>query len=167
MDRLGFKEKITEFLNKYKYAVIVLLIGLGLLLLPSGDKERETESITTPQGNILSVEDSLAEILSTVQGAGKVRVLLTVAYGEETLYQSDTSGTGSNETGSGRSDTVIITGTDRNEQGLIRQIIPPVYQGAIVVCQGADSPAVRLNIVEAVSKATGLSTDKITVLKMK
>ena len=64
-------------------------------------------------------------------------------------------------------DTVIITGSDRSQQGLICQQIPPQYLGAVIVCQGADKAAVRLALVEAVSDATGLSTDAITVLKMK
>jgi hypothetical protein len=42
-----------------------------------------------------------------------------------------------------------------------------VYQGAVVLCQGAADAAVRLAVVEAVSKATGLGADKICVLKMK
>ena len=53
------------------------------------------------------------------------------------------------------------------ESGLIRQINPPAYLGAIVVCQGADNNTVRLAIVEAVSRATGLGADKISVLKMR
>jgi len=39
--------------------------------------------------------------------------------------------------------------------------------GAVIVCQGADDPQVRLSIVDAVSKVTGLGSDKISVLKMK
>jgi hypothetical protein len=39
--------------------------------------------------------------------------------------------------------------------------------GAIVVCQGADSPSVKLAITQAVAKITGLGTDEICVLKMK
>ena len=62
--------------------------------------------------------------------------------------------------------TVIIS-SNREESGLIQQIHPPIYQGAIILCQGADSAAVRLSIVDAVANVTGLSTDKITVLKMK
>ena len=61
----------------------------------------------------------------------------------------------------------MVTGSDRSEKGLVRQINPPEYLGAVVLCQGADNAAVKLAIVEAVSKATGLSTDRITVLKMK
>jgi stage III sporulation protein AG len=39
--------------------------------------------------------------------------------------------------------------------------------GAIVLCQGADVPSVRLAIVDAVSKVTGLVANQISVLKMK
>ena len=55
----------------------------------------------------------------------------------------------------------------RADPGLVRQVNPPEYLGAVVLCQGADNPSVKLSIVEAVSKATGLTTDRITVLKMK
>ena len=41
------------------------------------------------------------------------------------------------------------------------------YTGAVILCQGADSATVRLQIVEAVSVYTGLSSNKIMVLKMK
>jgi stage III sporulation protein AG len=68
---------------------------------------------------------------------------------------------------SANSDTVTVTDSDRNENGLIRQINPPVYSGAVVVCQGADNPQVKLSIIDAVGKLTGLGSDKISVIKMK
>lgn len=39
--------------------------------------------------------------------------------------------------------------------------------GAVVVCAGADDPAVRLDVTHAVSAYTGLGSNKITVMKMK
>lgn len=39
--------------------------------------------------------------------------------------------------------------------------------GAVVVCDGADSAAVSLEIVKAVAAYTGLGSNKIIVLKMK
>ena len=103
---------------------------------------------------------------SQIQGAGKVEVMLTVAFGEKTIYQTDEHISGG-ENVSTRVETVIVTGADRSQNGLIQQINPPVYLGAIVVCQGADRSVVRLAIVEAVSKVTGLGADRISVLKMK
>ena len=39
--------------------------------------------------------------------------------------------------------------------------------GCVVVCEGADSPAVRLEVTNAVAAYTGLGSDKISVIKMK
>ena len=40
-------------------------------------------------------------------------------------------------------------------------------RGCVVVCEGADSPAVRLEVTNAVAAYTGLGSDKISVIKMK
>ena len=39
--------------------------------------------------------------------------------------------------------------------------------GAVVVCQGADQPYVRLDVTNAVAAYTGLGSDQISVIKMK
>lgn len=39
-------------------------------------------------------------------------------------------------------------------------------EGVVVVCEGAESAAVRLSVVRAVSGYTGLRSDRIEVLKM-
>lgn len=38
--------------------------------------------------------------------------------------------------------------------------------GVVIVCEGADRAAVRLEIMRAVESYTGMSSDKITILKM-
>ena len=43
--------------------------------------------------------------------------------------------------------------------------VSPQYLGAVVVCDGADSPQVQLAVTQAVAQFTGLSTDRISVLK--
>ena len=167
MDIKKLSGGLKGLIGKYKYAVIVLVIGLGLLLLPE-------KSVSTPQvqeeskPNSTAIElESLTEILQSIQGAGEVQVLLSVANGATTVYQTNADISTSADGGTSQTETVIITDSQRNESGLINQINPPTYLGAIVVCQGADSPAVKLAIVEAVSKITGLSTNQNCVLKMK
>lgn len=149
-------KKITAWLVKYKYAALILVLGLMLMLLPTGSKATQEQlqpTETEPQADICQ---QLTEILQQVEGVGQVKVMVTVAVGETTVYRYDEDG-----------DTVILTDADRAESGLIEQVVSPVYQGAVIVCQGADSASVRLNVIEAVSKVTGLSTDRISVLKMK
>ena len=164
MDRSTLKKRLVTLIKEYRYAAVILAAGLILMLLPSGRKDESTDAIAVAtQIEMDDLEDRLGEILSSVQGAGKVKILLTQAQGEQTVYQTDTQEREEALT----EDTVIVTSSDRSQNGLVCQRNPPKYQGAVIVCQGADKAAVRLALVEAVSKATGLSTDAITVLKMK
>ena len=162
--------RITEFLKKYRYAAIVLVIGIALMVfpVPSGDnRENVEEKQTVPAELSISVEDRLEKILSQIDGAGRVEVMLTIAFGEEKLYQYDEDTSVSDTTNSLRKTVVTVTDSQRNETGLIRQINPPVYMGAVIICQGAENPTIKLAIVDAVSKATGLGANEISVLKMK
>lgn len=166
MEVSEWKEKLTALVRQYKYVFLIIAAGLILMLLPETKKDPEPV-ISQTQENILTVEEQLSIILSQVDGAGEVHVLLTQASGEEIFYQTNEDSDISADSSSVRTDTVTVTDTQRNETGLIRQINPPTYLGAIVVCQGAGDPVVRLNIVEAVSRVTGLGADRISVLKMR
>ena len=165
MDQLNIRERVTELYKKYRYGILIVLLGIALMCLPSRNKTAADQvpaaanTVTEEQ----RLEVTLSGILSQIKGAGKVEVLLTEAKGAETMYQTDTN-TGSETQ---RQDTVIITDSERTQIGLVRQVNPPRYLGAIVVCQGADNAQVRLAIVQAVSSVTGLGADHITVLKMK
>lgn len=160
-------EKIKELSGKFKYAIIILLVGLVLLLLPE-QKQEETQSTPAvkPESQYIQLE-ALTKILQSVDGAGDVQVLLSTALGEETIYQTNQDTSTSTAGNSTKIETVIVSDSQRNETGLITQVNPPVYLGAIVVCQGADSPTVRLALTQAVAKITGLGTDNICILKMK
>ena len=157
-------EKIASFLNQYRYAACILLIGIVFMLIPSG-KPTETPPTASASGDspAVSVEEQLGVLLSKIQGAGRVEIMLSYASGSETKYHTDTEADGD----SVKNNTVLITGSDRGESPLVTCVDPPEYLGAIVLCQGADSAAVRLAITEAVTKYTGLGADQIAVLKMK
>lgn len=168
MDIRKLAEKIPPLLKKYKYAVLVLAIGLMLMVLPGRTQNADT-SQTEPTAAVQTKDTAqeLANILEKIQGVGKVQVLLTVKAGESTVYQTDEETSVSDTSSSVRKETVIVTDSQRKEQPLIVQILPPEYLGAVIVCQGAENAGVRLAVVDAVCKATGLGADKITVLKMK
>lgn len=167
MDWIAIKEKLLSFGKKYRYVLLVLLIGVFLMCLPEGEEEAKVAVREEIQSEEVGLEERLEEILSQIEGAGKVKVLLTEQSGSSVVYQTDTDRSTGADSGSERLDTVIVTDADRAEQGLIRQVNPPIYLGAVIVCQGGDRPSVQLAVVEAVSNATGLGADKITVLKMK
>ena len=164
MDRIELKTKLKELFQKYKYVALILLIGIVLMLIPGRSQTEVTPTVTDSQSVQPGIEERLEEILSQIDGAGKVSVFVSVEEGELTVYQQYED---LNADGSGRFDTVIITDGDRAEYGLVQQVLPPKYQGVIVVCQGAQKASVRLSIIEAVARVTGLGTDRISVLKMK
>lgn len=159
--------KLTRLLKKYRWPLAVLLLGVLLMAWPLSGGEETAQPQTQATEAASDPQQELAQILSQIRGVGKVQVLLTVKCGETVKYQTDddivTSDTGSTV----RKETVIITDSARSQQALVTQILGPEYLGAVIVCQGADDAAVCLAVVEAVSKATGLSTDRISVLKMK
>lgn len=159
------KQNGLETIKKYRFLLLILLLGMVLMALPEG--KREEEAPPPAQTAVAGLQQELAEILSRVAGAGKVEVLLTEAAGAQTLYQTDEDSSQTESVREKRTQTVLITDADRTEGGLVRQVIPPKYQGAVVLCQGAEDARVRLALVGAVKSVTGLSSDKISVLKMK
>lgn len=164
MDRSFLIKKVPALLKKYKYAILIFILGLALMLIPfDRGTSAEKEPLPKQESQGGTISEQLEQILCQIEGAGKVRVLLSVSAGEKTVYQSDAD---ISENAS-RTDTVIITDADRAQNGLVQQVIPPSYLGAIIVCEGADRAEVRLALVEAVSRFTGLGADRISVLKMK
>ena len=155
------KQRINELWVKYKYPILVVLVGLGLMLLPSKTEPAPEQPVQIQQEQDLELR--LAAILSQIDGVGRVQVLLTEESGRETLYQTDTQ----TDTDRRTEDTVLVEDASRMETGLVRQTVEPKYRGAVILCQGADQPSVRLAIVEAVRCVTGLGADRISVLNMK
>lgn len=162
MDWIALRDRGKALALKHRYVLLVLLAGILLMLLPAGNGE-DTVSAAPAVQAVTDLQEELGELLSHLEGAGRVRVLLTEAEGAQTLYQSDAD----DRSDSQKTDTVLVTGSDRTQTGLIQRVDPPKYQGAVILCQGAGRASVRLAIVEAVANATGLPTSKISVLKMK
>lgn len=161
MDLTVISRKIKEVVKKYRYALAVLVIGIGLMLLPRSMDTNDVSPTVEKESSTPDEAASLSQILSKIHGAGKVEIYLTLESSERTVFQTD----GEGQEGGG--ETVIVTDEDRAQQGLVQEIISPRYRGAIILCEGADDPTVRLSIVEAVADATGLTSDRISILKMK
>lgn len=173
MERVNeLPKKILAGLKKYKYAVLVLLLGVALMLLPFGKKEETPETEVredplTDEAYAQALEQRLEDMLCQVSGAGQVRVMLTLLTGSRTEYQTDTqisdSGTQSQE----ERKTVILSEGSAYDKAAVSAVQYPRFQGALILCQGADQSTVRLALVNAVAALTGLSSGQITVIKMK
>lgn len=167
MDLKSISIKLKGSISNYKYVLLILAVGILLMLIPT--TKNAEKNVETPVAADLEItqEEKLETILGQIQGVGEVRVLLSTESTGETIYQTDTDITEGNGTENQRNDTVILTDADRNQSALIQSSSSPVYRGAVIVCQGGEQPSVKLAVTQAVIKATGLSADRICVLKMK
>lgn len=162
-------EKLLEFLKRYKLVLLVIAAGIILLALPTGKKESGAQADAGVAGgeedfSVEALEEKLSGILSKVEGAGEVRVMLTVQSGMERVLATDRDVTESDDRRTKREETLVISSGSNEEVVLITQRYP-TFQGALVVCRGGDDPQVRLTLTQALSALTGLSSNRITVCK--
>ena len=77
-------KKVLEKLKGGKYALLVLLLGLLLLLLPNCSEESGvetallTQQIAAPVFDLAQQEERLALAVSAIAGAGETRVMLSM-----------------------------------------------------------------------------------------
>ena len=163
---------VQKLWDRYKYAILILLVDAGLLLWPGGTEHTAQTGQTAQQMDMISAQElqtELESILGQIQGVGTVRVLLTAdSNGERQLAQNSelrySGSTAAPEDYSRASETVLLDGGDR-EEIMVTQTAYPTYRGALVVCQGGDRADVKLAVTAAVSALTGLPSDRVTVAK--
>ena len=165
--KLPEAEQLWKLLDKYKYVLLLVAAGLALLLWPVGEGEQSQESASgggLEEFDLAALEEKLSQTLSQVEGAGKVTVTLTLKSGMEQVPVTDRA-TSSGERENRTEEKTVVVGTGSDQEAVVRLRRYPVFQGALVVCEGADQAQVRLTMTQAVSALTGLGTDRITICK--
>ena len=159
---------LWKLLDQYKYVLIVIAAGILLLLWPTGDGKRQAADGILPEPqedfDLEALEEKLSRTLSQVEGAGQVTVTLTVKSGMERVLASDRT-TSVTDRGSSVEEETVLTGSGGSQEVVLLSRRYPTFQGALVVCQGGDDPAIRLLMTQAVSALTGLGADRVTVCK--
>ena len=125
-------------------------------------------------------EEKLEESLRFVEGAGQVRVLITLAGSEEQVLTrdgkeevSDTQETdaagGSRHVTETKLDRSVVRTVDERgkEVPLVVRTISPEVEGVVVIAQGAGSERVRRDIIEAIQVLFDVDMNRIAIIKMK
>ena len=190
------KKKI-ENLAVFLVILIITLIIINFIWNDSGDNtnnDKKTDSnkklaeTNINETNIISgvgednstynMKDELEEILSNINGVGKVKVMITYASTETTIpvYNEESTEENTEETdseGGTRTVTqtdikkeVIYEENDGNKTLITQKTTSPEIEGAIITAEGADSVEIKTNIIQAVEAVTGLPTHRIQVFKM-
>lgn len=163
--------------QKYKYFIAVILAGVIMMIFtfsPQTDqKQQETDDAAAQTFDLSTFQRTVAESLSKIDGAGRVEVLLSLESGEESVYASDvnkssqtTGGDSDSSSESYQSSMSILSDGSYGEAPVLIKSNYPTFRGAVVLCDGADSDAVRLQIVQAISALCGISSDHVSISKM-
>lgn len=161
-------EALLAALKKKWVLLAALALGLLLICAPGGEGEPETERGS--QAPVFSLEDEeakLARALEKMDGVGKVSVVLTlkssveqkIARDESTQYRTLAEGY---ELESDSAAVRVQSGSGVQEPVTLKYLYPE-YKGALIIAENAGA-AIKLEITNAVSALTGLTSDKITVV---
>ena len=154
--------------KKMMTAVAVLCIA-GLLLImisplfSGGNRSSPADapvSFTEMSGESYceGIRQRLEGFLSTIDGAGEVRVFLKAGGEQRYVYATEGKKSISDNRTEAEEKYVMIGGSGGKSA--------PEIEGAVVLCSGYDMPSVREQIYRAAAAALGISTAKIYVAKL-
>lgn len=183
------KKKDNGFLSiNDKYKKIIVIAGfVGIVLIffsgyfKSDDNKKDTDiknEITT-QEYTKQLENNLKSIVSSIDGAGETKIMITLENSHETKYATEektnsealqetskNSGTQSRQSGDSELKYIIVKDANGSEKALAITEFEPTVKGVVVVCSGGDIPAVEQRIISAVTTALNVSSKKVCVTKL-
>ncbi len=165
--------KPTREQKKFIILGICACIGLMLSLsfsLPNGQKNdtTKTQQSFSDSEYVYSLEKRLSETVSSISGAGKAQVFITLESSYETVYMSNAKldetvdVSSQSRTTSEKSLATMKNGTSYEEPVVVKHISPKI-SGVLIVCEGGENTNVRNNIIKAASTALDVSSSRIYV----
>lgn len=143
-------------------------------------KTSETEKDDGDGSYTQEVENRLEALLSSMDGVGEVKVMVTlsssmeqvvekdVPYSMDTTKETDSAG-GSRDVVNSKQEetTVYVTDQAGNKTPYISKTLEPAIEGVTVVAQGGENAVVQKNITDVIQALFGVEAHKIKVVKMK
>lgn len=169
------KIKHFEIYIALVFVIIVFIIYFSSNPFSSTPKENESDyKYQTANDYCIETEARLSQLLSSIENAGKVKVMITfestpervIAYIVNSTKNTSANGDGSYNENTQNSSSPQIIYVSGDQIPLILKEVTPNVLGVLVVAQGADEIKVRLDIINAVSVLLNISADKIKVLTM-
>lgn len=166
----------NETNQKIKSGKIILLVagaalGIFLLIFGSGiasESDDEPDTAGTPE-NVYDAEEyrkglenSISALCSQVRGAGNVTVTVSLDGSYKAVYAQNVQNSISSGGNTSKSE-YVLTGSGSSKSALIIGYSPPQIIGVGIVCTGGGDAAVKQEIINLVSAAYGVTTNKIYV----
>ncbi|MBE5749887.1 MAG: hypothetical protein E7346_03355 [Clostridiales bacterium] len=150
--------------KKLQYVIVVVLALAALCIFLSSFYKKDDAVLKESNLNtyVEELENRLSKTLSTVDGAGKVSVIITVESGMETVLAMETI---TKETSSGTE--IIETPILVNGKTVVLKELYPEITGVVIVAEGAGSIAVLSKIQQATVSLLDIDVNQIEILTMK
>ena len=156
------KKSLKDLFRKVKpeYLMIAAAVIIVLILFGSSFVKTQTEKDYDVNDYVDMLETKLSDRLSELDGAGRVKVIISVKSGmrSEIATEKQVGGIGERTTET----PVLISG-----KPLILGEIYPEICGVIIMAKGAENVKVRLSLITAAQTFLDVSSDKIQVLPMR
>ncbi len=157
-----FKEVMEKKKSKTKLLVAVGIIGILLILLSEISFPTAKKDYTSYAEQL---DEKLTDIISSMEGVGKCRVMITLRSTSESIYAKNTENSQSTGSSSQNSEYVIYDGGNGDSPILLQENFPDI-EGVAIVCSGGDNIAVREKIIQCVSALFNISSNRISVSKL-
>ena len=176
-----FQELLEKYTDK-KATGLLIFIGLLGIILISGDEIFQTHNIAEVDSVSSAeykyqLEEELTDILSSINGAGTVKVMITLESGQENIYAWQEKTTTDRQSSADKTqrtsekhmfeNEIVLIDDGSQKKALVEKTVEPVVKGVIVVSSGADDISVVSDITNAVSVALNITSNRICVIKMK
>ena len=180
LKKLNLKDKNT-WLILGLFGVLLLVIAMpveksekqGQQVIQSEDVSQEAETETGNAGTDAStaaLEKRLEEPLSLIDGAGQVRVMITLKdTGEKVVEKDTTRRTDASMDGMEHADlsqSSVYEKDGSTETPYISNELTPQVEGVLVVAQGGGNSIVKQHLLQSVMALFPLEAHKITIVKM-
>lgn len=173
---------LKDFINKLKIdkkTALFVVIGFTAILIiflselsDSGGNDKNIDINTEEMSSVTYcefLEDKVVEIVESIEGAGKAKVMITFSETTEYIYATNDKDSRKNSENSDDStfenDYVIIE-NNSNDTGLLIKTIEPKVRGVAVVCEGGNDSTVQRQIYSAVSAVLNISSSRISISKL-
>lgn len=163
---------ISENRKQIAVAVICLLVLAILCVSGNGKKKEKSETYYTDASEYTElVEKKLEKLLSEIDGAGEVSVMITLESTGENVYATEKgikTKNGDSVSESDESDEyVTLKKGASNEECVILESLEPKVRGVAVIAQGADNIQVKKAMTETVCAVLDIGSSAVSVEKMK
>ena len=154
--------------KKLKFEVILIIILavilIGVLIFSNGFSVSKlfNNSTTVNSSYQQNLETQLESLISNLDGAGKVKVMVTFLGSESEVLAKNVESI--EENGVIKTVETIITVSGKP---YVTKTENPEIKGVIIICEGGENLTVKMNITEIITTALNVSADKIRILKMK